>query len=100
MGRPRAIFRVFWARARTRLITYLKKTLKVDPDTPIAPGSTQDLKLTITSPLFHQERLIPINDPQNQIAGLLAVEDDTGQRQNILVQTGVVSLNLLPGAGM
>ena len=79
---------------------FAQKTLKVDPDTPIAPGSTQDLKLTITSPLFHQERLIPINDPQNQIAGLLAVEDDKGQRQNVLVQMGVASLNLMPGAGM
>ena len=79
---------------------FVQKTLKVDPDTPIAPGATENLKLTITSTLFHQERLIPVNDPQNQIAGLLTVEDDKGQRQNVLVQMGVASLNVLPGAGM
>jgi methane/ammonia monooxygenase subunit B len=79
---------------------FVQKTMKVEPDAAIAPGQTQTLKLTITSPLFHQERLIPVNDPQNQIAGLLILEDDKGQRENITVQTGVTSLNVMPGGGM
>lgn len=68
---------------------FVQKALKVDPDTPIAPGESRMLKLTIASTLFHQERLIPINDPQKQIAGLLTVENAQGQRENVTVESRV-----------
>ncbi len=68
---------------------FVQKALKVDSGTPIAPGETRTLKLTIDSTLFHVERLIPINDPQKQIAGLLTVENAEGQRENVTVTSGV-----------
>jgi len=68
---------------------FVQKALTVDPNTPIAPGETRALKLSMVSTLFHVERLIPFNDPQNQIAGLVTVQNTAGHLENITVITGV-----------
>ena len=70
---------------------FVQKDLTVDPSTPIAPGETRALKLTIASTLFHVERLIPYNDPQQQIAGLLTVQNGAGQSENLTLTAGVES---------
>ena len=62
----------------------------VEPNTPIPPGATRELTLRITSPIFNTERLIPIADPQQAIAGLLRVENMTGAEQFVTVRTQVL----------
>ena len=64
--------------------------VEVEPNTPIAPGATRELTLRITSPIFNTERLIPIADPQQTIAGLLRVENVTGAEQLVTVSTQVL----------
>jgi len=68
---------------------FVEKALTVDPNTPIAPGETRTLRLTVASTLFHTERLIPYQDPQQQIAGLLTLENEAGQTENVTITTGV-----------
>jgi len=52
--------------------------MKVEPDAPIEPGQTAKVQLKISSPLFDEERLIPLHDPQERIAGLLRFADPQG----------------------
>jgi hypothetical protein len=46
--------------------------------------------LTITSRIFSDERLIPLSDPQQFIAGLLRFENAQGGQQMVVVRTSVV----------
>jgi methane/ammonia monooxygenase subunit B len=64
--------------------------LVVEPDSPIVPGETKELTFTITSPLFREERLIPLSDPQQFIAGLVRVENAQGSQQLVTVRTNVI----------
>jgi methane/ammonia monooxygenase subunit B len=49
--------------------------LSVEPNGPIAPGETRKVSLKMQSGIFDQERLIPLHDPQQLIAGLLRFSD-------------------------
>lgn len=64
--------------------------LEVEPRGPIAPGETKDLTLTITSKIFSTARLIPLNDPQQFVAGVLRFENAQGAQQLVTVRSGVV----------
>jgi methane/ammonia monooxygenase subunit B len=64
--------------------------LEVEPKGPIASGETKDLTLKISSKLFSEERLIPLNDPQQFIAGLLRFENAQGGQQVVTLRTSVV----------
>src|SRR5215510_8235296 len=64
--------------------------LEVEPKDPIAAGETKDLTLKISSKLFSEERLIPLNDPQQFIAGLLRFENAQGGQQMVTLRTNVV----------
>ncbi|HKD70179.1 MAG TPA: methane monooxygenase/ammonia monooxygenase subunit B [Candidatus Binataceae bacterium] len=64
--------------------------LEVEPSSPIAPGQTQDLTLKMTSPVFSEERLIPVHDPQQFIAGLLRFENAQGAQQLVVARSSVV----------
>ena len=57
--------------------------LEVEPNTPIAPGETKELTLKISNPVLTDERLIPLRDPQQFIAGLLRFENSLGKRQMV-----------------
>jgi methane/ammonia monooxygenase subunit B len=70
---------------------FVQKALTVTPATPIAPGETRTLSLTMASTQFHVERLIPYQDPQQQIAGLLTVENAAGQSEDLTITSGVES---------
>ena len=63
--------------------------LEVEPDGPIAPGQAKGLTLKMTSPVFADERLIPMRDPQQFIAGLLRFENASGQ-QLVVARTSVI----------
>jgi methane/ammonia monooxygenase subunit B len=64
--------------------------LEVEPNGPIAPGETKDLTLKITNKIFSEERLIPLSDPQQFIAGLLRFENAQGDQQLVTLRTSVV----------
>jgi len=64
--------------------------LEVEPNTPIAPGETRELTLKISNPVLTDERLIPLKDPQQFIAGLLRFEDGGGKQQLVTVRESVI----------
>jgi methane/ammonia monooxygenase subunit B len=64
--------------------------LEVKPNEPIAPGASKDFTLRISSKLFSEERLIPLDDPQQFIAGVLRFENAQGDHELVTVRTSVV----------
>ena len=64
--------------------------LEVEPNGPIAPGQTRELTLKMTSPVFSDERLIPMHDPQQFIAGLLRFENAQGGQQLVVARSSVI----------
>ncbi len=64
--------------------------LEVEPNTPIAPGETKELTLRMSNALLTDERLIPLRDPQQFIAGLLRFENAAGKREMVTVRESVI----------
>lgn len=64
--------------------------LEVEPSSSIAPGETRDLTLKITSKIFSEERLIPLRDPQQFIAGLMRFENGQSQQELVVLRTAVI----------
>ena len=71
-------------------------TMQVEPDAPIAPGQTAKVQFKISSPLFDEERLIPLHDPQERIAGLLRFVDAQGNQDMVTLQTDLVPTEFQP----
>jgi methane/ammonia monooxygenase subunit B len=65
-------------------------SMQVQPDVPIEPGQIGKMQLKISSPLFDEERLIPLHDPQERIAGLLRFTDAQGHEDLVTFQTDLV----------
>jgi methane/ammonia monooxygenase subunit B len=70
--------------------------MQVEPDTPIEPGQTAKMQLKISSPLFDEERLIPLHDPQERIAGLLRFADARGHEDFVTLQSDLVPTEFRP----
>ena len=64
--------------------------LTVAPDGPIAPNETRKVALTMKAELFEQERLIPLHDPQQLIAGLFRFTDARGAADIVTVKSTLV----------
>jgi len=64
--------------------------LGVEPSSTVAPGETKDLTLKITSKILSEERLIPLRDPQQFIAGLMRFENGQGQQELVVLRTSVI----------
>ncbi len=64
--------------------------LEVEPNTPIAPGETRELTLKMTNPILTDERLIPLRDPQQFIAGLLRFENALGKQEMVTLRESVI----------
>ena len=64
--------------------------LEVEPKEPIAPGETRDLTLTVSNTVFSTVRLIPLNDPQQFVGGVIRFENAQGGQQLVTVRSGVV----------
>jgi methane/ammonia monooxygenase subunit B len=71
-------------------------SMQVQPDVPIEPGQTGKMQLKISSPLFDEERLIPLHDPQERIAGLLRFTDAQGHEDLVTLQTDLVPTEFRP----
>ena len=70
--------------------------LKVTPDMPIAPGSTQKVTLKMKGEVFLQERLIPLHDPQQLTAGIIRVDDPNGRQELVAVKSVLVPTEFRP----
>jgi methane/ammonia monooxygenase subunit B len=64
--------------------------LEVEPNTPIGAGETKDVTLKITSKILSDERLIPLRDPQQFIAGLLRFQNAQGGDQLVVLRSSVI----------
>jgi hypothetical protein len=54
------------------------------------------MQLKISSPLFDEERLIPLHDPQERIAGLLRFTDAQGHEDFVTLQSDLVPTEFRP----
>ena len=70
--------------------------LQVEPPGPIAAGQTRRITLKMASPVFDEERLIPLHDPQQLIAGLLAFQDGAGREEMVTVKSVLVPTEFKP----
>lgn len=70
--------------------------MQVEPDAPIEPGQTAKVQLKISSPLFDEERLIPLHDPQERIAGLLRFTDAQGREDLVTLKSDLVPTEFRP----
>jgi methane/ammonia monooxygenase subunit B len=70
--------------------------MQVEPDAPIEPGQTAKMQLKISSPLFDEERLIPLHDPQERIAGVLRFTDARGHEDFVTLQSDLVPTEFRP----
>jgi methane/ammonia monooxygenase subunit B len=64
--------------------------LEVEPNTPIAPGETKELSLKMTNPILTDERLIPLRDPQQFIAGMLQFSAADGKQELVTIRESVI----------
>ncbi len=64
--------------------------LEVEPNTPVAPGETKEVTLKITNPVLTDERLIPLRDPQQFIAGLLQFDNAEGKQELVTIRESVI----------
>jgi methane/ammonia monooxygenase subunit B len=70
--------------------------LQVEPAGPIPAGQTQRITLKMTGHVFDEERLIPLHDPQQLIAGLLGFQDGTGHEEMVTVKSVLVPTEFQP----
>jgi len=70
--------------------------LAVEPDATIAPGETKKVTLKMTSDIFNDERLIPLHDPQQLIAGLLRFDDAQGGEDFVTLKSVLVPTAFRP----
>jgi methane/ammonia monooxygenase subunit B len=70
--------------------------LEVEPAGPISPGETKAVTLKMSSEVFDQERLIPLHDPQQLIAGLLRVHEEQGRDEMVTVKSVLVPTEFQP----
>jgi hypothetical protein len=54
--------------------------MTVDPPTPIAPGQTQSLTLTLRDPVWRDARILDVNRPRLEVAGQLILQDASGTK--------------------
>lgn len=54
--------------------------MTVEPNKPIEPGTTQRVKVTIQDPVWETDKLLPVEEAQISMAGLLFVSDKHGHR--------------------
>jgi methane/ammonia monooxygenase subunit B len=70
--------------------------LTVEPDGAIAPGDSRNLTLKMSNEVFLEERLIPLHDPQQLIAGLLRFQDDQGKQELVTLKSVLVPTEFKP----
>jgi methane/ammonia monooxygenase subunit B len=65
--------------------------LEVEPETPIAPGATQEVSIKATSPVWETDRLTALmSDPTNRIGGLFMIYTPDGERSIVELSSPIV----------
>jgi methane/ammonia monooxygenase subunit B len=54
--------------------------MSVSPATPIAPGQTQTVTLTLRDPVWRDARILDVNRPRLEVAGQLILQDTSGAK--------------------
>lgn len=70
--------------------------LNVEPDGPIQPGESRAIALKMSNEVFLQERLIPLHDPQQLIAGLLRFQSADGKEDLVTLKSVLVPTEFKP----
>jgi methane/ammonia monooxygenase subunit B len=70
--------------------------LNVEPDGPIQPGESRAITLKMSNEVFLQERLIPLHDPQQLIAGLLRFQSADGKEDLVTLKSVLVPTEFKP----
>jgi methane/ammonia monooxygenase subunit B len=60
--------------------TGAEHVMTVEPQTPIAPGQKQSVKLTLRDPVWRDARILDVNRPRLEVAGQLLVQDSSGSK--------------------
>jgi len=58
----------------------------VEPNEAIFPNETKLVKLSMTDPVWEEERMIPIGEAMMQVAGVVVFENKEGQMNRVTVQ--------------
>jgi methane/ammonia monooxygenase subunit B len=66
--------------------------LGVEPNTPIEPGESRKVTLKMSNEIFLTERLVPLHDPQQLIAGILRFKDAEGKEDLVTMQSVLVPI--------
>jgi len=64
-------------------------TVQVTPSPVIAPGTTVTMVLSMTDPVWHKERLMPVGESRMQITGVVRTRDGAGHENFTTVQSFV-----------
>lgn len=67
-----------------------ERKLVVEPSGPVGPGETRRLKLRMSDPVWREERMIPVGQPQMAMAGVVTVADANGVRNFVTVEGKLV----------
>lgn len=54
--------------------------MRVEPNTPLAPGETREVTLRIASERLEAERLVPVGEPVQAVTGVVVLSDASGTR--------------------
>lgn len=66
-----------------------KRSVQISPATPIAPGETRELTMSITDEVWAKERLMPVGESRMQLTGVLRLQDEAGHENFVTVQSFV-----------
>ena len=56
----------------------------------IGPGETRQIRLRMSSKIFSGERIVPVNAPQQFVAGLLRFDKADGGQQMVLLRSNII----------
>ncbi|WP_328532165.1 methane monooxygenase/ammonia monooxygenase subunit B [Nocardioides sp. NBC_00368] len=65
------------------------RSVQISPATPIAPGETRELTMSITDEVWAKERLMPVGESRMQLTGVLRLQDEAGHENFVTIQSFV-----------
>ena len=66
-----------------------ERSVQISPATPIAPGETRELTMSITDQVWAKERLMPVGESRMQLTGVLRLQDEAGHENFVTIQSFV-----------
>lgn len=65
------------------------RSVQISPATPIAPGETREMTMSITDEVWATERLMPVGESRMQLTGVLRLQDEAGHENFVTIQSFV-----------